>query len=75
MNKDRRKRLRDLCAEARKLLDLLDEIQQEEQEAVENTPEGLQNTERYARMEQDAETLEEESSNLLDIIESLEGML
>jgi hypothetical protein len=75
MNKDRRKRLRDICAEARQLLDRLDEIQQEEQDAVDNTPEGLQNTDRYARMEQDAETLEEESSNLLDIIESLEGML
>lgn len=75
MNKDRRKRLRDLCAEARQLLDRLDAIQQEEQEAVDNTPEGLQNTDRFAMMEQAAETLEEESNNLLDIIESLEDML
>ena len=75
MNNDRRKRLREIADQARRLLKQLDTIREEEQEAVDNTPESLQNTNRYATMEQAAEMLLEDYDKLDEIIDDLEGLL
>ena len=72
MNKARRTQLRkvyDLISEARALLE---ELAQEEREALDNTPESLQQGERYEQAEEDCYQLEEHVSALEDMEESLE---
>lgn len=64
MNKDRRKRIAraiDLINEA---WEILEEVKDEEEEAYNNMPEGLQSSERGERMEQYIEILEEAVDNL-----------
>lgn len=75
MNKDRRKRLRQITDQAGQMLEQLRAIREEEQDAVDNFPEGLQNTERYWQMVTTAEFLSDAADSLEDIIESLEDML
>ena len=72
MNRDRRKALAKIVNQAGDLLEQLRAIQEAEEEARDNTPEGLQNTERYEQMEQAAEILGEAADNLEDIISELE---
>lgn len=52
MNKEQRKRLQNA-------LDILTEIQEEEQEKYDNAPEGLQDTDRVLKFEEDADKLQE----------------
>lgn len=75
MNANRRKRLRQITEQADRLLEQLRAIEEEEQDAVDNIPEGLQGTERYEAMEQAAEILGDAADSLEDIINSLEEML
>lgn len=75
MNKDRRKRLRQITEQAGQLLEQLRAIQEEEQKALENVPESLQYTDRYGDMEQAAEVLDEAADTLEDTINGLEAIL
>jgi len=68
MNKDRRKRLRQVIDQGNQLLEDLRAIQEDEQDALDNIPESLQGTDRYADMETAAELLEEAADNLEDLI-------
>ena len=68
MNKDRRKRLRQVIEQGNQLLEDLRAIQEEEQDALDNIPESLQGTDRYTDMETAAELLEEAADNLEDLI-------
>lgn len=72
MNRDRRKALAKIVNQAGDLLEQLRAIQEAEEEARDNTPEGLQNTERYEQMEQAAEILGEAADTLEDLISGLE---
>jgi hypothetical protein len=75
MNKTRRANLRkvfDLISEARALLE---EIVQEEREALDNTPESLQTSERYEQATEDCDTLDERMTDLEDIEEELEDII
>ena len=75
MNRDRRKRLVAIVEQATQLQEQLTAIQEEEQSALDNMPESLQGTDRYADMETAAEALEEATDGLFDIISGLEAIL
>jgi soluble cytochrome b562 len=63
MNQEQRKKLQGA-------LDILTEIQEQEQEKYDNAPEGLQDTDRMNKFQEDADELQE----AIDIIQSiLEG--
>ena len=73
MNKARRMRL---IAVQSKLSDLKAEIEQirdEEQEAYDNLPEGLQDSERGERMSEIIETLDDAASDREGVIDTLEA--
>ncbi len=61
MNKHRREKIK-------KALDILCEVRDEEREAYENLPEGIQYSERGEAMEENADQLEEVTSTLDDIL-------
>lgn len=76
MNRDRRKRLRAVIEQAEQLvLKPLAAIAEEEQEALDNMPESLQLSDRWADMETASETLEEAADSLGEIIEGLEELI
>ena len=75
MNKDRRKRLCKIIEQADELLEQLQAIEEEEQTALDNTPESLQLTDRYADMEMAVEAMAEAADSLTVIINGLEGIL
>ena len=52
MNKDRRTRLRDLAAQVDDIITEMECIRDEEQEAFDNMPEGLQCSDRGSKMEE-----------------------
>jgi len=62
MNKEQRKRLQNA-------LDILTEIQEEEQEKYDNAPEGLQDTDRVLKFEEDAEKLQEAVDLVNEVME------
>lgn len=72
MNRDRRKALAKIVNQAGDLLEQLRAIQEAEEEARDNTPEGLQNTERYWQMVTAAEILGDAADTLEDVISGLE---
>ena len=72
MNRDRRKALAKIVNQAGDLLEQLRAIQEAEEDARDNTPEALQNTEHYEQMEQAAEILGEAADTLEDLISELE---
>lgn len=57
MNKQRRKRIEEALERIQEGLDILEEVGEEEQEAFNNLPEGLQESEKGETMEQNIETL------------------
>ena len=71
MNKDRRKRLQEICDILEVQQAALEEIRDEEQEAFDNLPEGLQSAERGQAMEEAAGDLDSACSDL----ESLRDIL
>lgn len=78
MNKERRRNVniaRDTIARAMDMLasaeKLLDRTADAEQDALDNTPEAFQDTDRYYDSEQAADTLSEAVSSLDDIIDAL----
>ena len=75
MNANRRRCLIQIIEKATQLLEQLRTIQEEEQNAVDNIPEGLQYTDRYCDMEQAAEILGEAADTLEDTINGLEEIL
>lgn len=75
MNKARRKWLEDVIANLESQKEELEGIQSEEQEAVDNMPESLQETERYEIMSENADDLDSAVSDLEDIISNLQEVL
>lgn len=75
MNNDRRKRIKELVGEIDSIFGQLEalneslcEIQQEEQDAFDNLPEGLQETER-------GETIQDMADRLSDIYDTIDSVL
>ena len=68
MNANRRKRLKDLAEQVCVMRDRVDELRDEEQDAIDNLPESLQDTERAQDMNGAVDSLDQ-ASGALDEIE------
>lgn len=71
MNKERRKNIEAICLQIEELLGNLNTIQEEESEAFENLPEGIQDSERGQELSEKAEAIEEAISEITHQIEYL----
>lgn len=72
MNKQRRKKLQDLIAELRKVESQLDTIIEEEETCMDNFPENLQYSNKFADIENNVDLLQDARSDLTDLIMELE---
>lgn len=68
MNKVRRTRLASIKDKIEELQELLQDIIDEEQEAMDNMPESLQGSERYEAMEEALENLGFAADNIEEVI-------
>lgn len=75
MNKQRRKWLEDIIGKLEEQKDELCNLQQEEQEAYDNMPENLQESERGQAAGECASDLETEYDTLEDVITNLQEIL
>ena len=75
MNANRRKRLNEVAVKLRELTEVVNEIGGEEQEAFDNMPEQLQESERGEKMEDTINELEDISDLLEDAVSSIENIV
>ena len=75
MNKARRKRLEEAMETLQTLIEEIDAIREEEQDAYDNMPESLQESERGERMYTIASTLEDVGYSLESAKDDLEETL
>lgn len=75
MNKARRSEIKDIIESLENVKVDIEMVADDEQDAFDRLPEGLQCSERGEQMEEYAETLCEASSNIDDIIEMLESVI
>jgi hypothetical protein len=71
MNKQRRKQIEKAIALMQEALDILENVKDDEQEAFDNMPEGLQGSEKGELMEEIIGYLEDSYENLETAIEDL----
>ena len=71
MNKERRKKINEVIDTLSEAQSVIRDVSEEEQEAFDNLPEGIQNSERGVRMSEYIETLAEQDGALDDIISYL----
>lgn len=74
MNKQRRTKIRIAILELQDIVEYLREIGSEEQEALFNMPESLQETDRYLQMEANVEVIDDLIDNIESAIEEMECM-
>lgn len=74
MNDKRRKNVKEIIASLRSVCDKLNLLENEEQDCVDNTPESLQDTERYSHAEECIEILSGAQADIETIIDNLEGV-
>lgn len=74
MNKQRRIRLRESNTLLAKALQIVNAVKDEEQDALDNFPENLQNSERYTAMENAIDELEEAIDYIEQASESLNNL-
>lgn len=72
MNAARRNLIEDLLERARTLNEEIEAVQEQEQEAFNNLPEGLQQADNGQKMEAAADALQSAHDSLEDVITSLE---
>lgn len=72
MNADRRKRVAKVREELEALAGQIGEIEEEEQTAFDNLPEGLQDTERAGKMENAIDQLGDATGRVQEAMEILE---
>ena len=75
MNKERKNRTMDVKEILGNAVDELENIRSEEEMAMENIPENLQNSEKYALMEDAVDALEDAYGSVSDAIDSLDEIL
>ena len=75
MNKERKNRIIDVKEILGNAVDELEDIRAGEEMAIENIPENLQNSERYALMEDAVDALEDAYGSVSDAIDSLDEIL
>lgn len=72
MNNDRRNRLQEVRESLDDVISQIEEIKDEEQEALDNMPEGLQQTERGDRMQTAIDTMDEAISAIEDVQQTID---
>lgn len=83
MNKDRRRKVAGVTATIRnevipvlnKCVDTLKDVEYDEKEALDNTPENLQYSEKYQEDEDACDTISDAISDLSSTVEELESIL
>lgn len=75
MNANRRKRIEDIIDMLNGQLACIEEIREEEQDAYDNLPEGIQNSERGEAMSEAAYELESAYDDLENIIDNLQDII
>jgi hypothetical protein len=75
MNNQRRKRLRDIIKEILVIQGKLQDVFDEEQESLDNLPENLQGTDRYANMEEYCDKMSDGISLLDEVVEIIEEVI
>ena len=75
MNKERKNRIIDVKEILGNAVDELEDIRAGEEMAMENIPENLQNSEKYALMEGAVDALEDAYGSVSDAIDSLDEIL
>jgi hypothetical protein len=73
MNKDRREKLRVIAEKISDLKGEIEELKDEEQDAFDNMPEGLQQAERGVAMEAVVDMLDDAMNDMDSVITALEG--
>lgn len=72
MNKERRDRLSDVIASLEEAKDLLEDVKNDEQDAFDNMPVGLQFSERGSKMEDYIELMEDAGDQIDNVCEFIE---
>ena len=75
MNKDRRKRLEGICEKLMEIYEELDAIIDEEQEAYDNMPESLQDSEKGERMYEGIDSLESARDDINNAAATIEEVI
>lgn len=75
MNKQRRKTIEEVIGLLEDAKSTLETITEEEQEAYDNLPEGIQDSERGETMYNNVSEMEEASSTLEDVISQLQDVI
>ena len=75
MNKDRRKRVQEVVDLLEQAKETLSALAEEEQEAFENLPESLQDTDNGEAMTEAAETLESAESDVDEVMTTLKELV
>lgn len=75
MNKTRRKLIEKIIEQLETLKDEVESITEEEQEAYDNLPDGIQDSEKGETMYEAISDLEDASSNFDDIIDTLQDII
>ena len=70
MNKARRKSLEEIAVKLADIMDELDSLTAEEQEAYDNMPESLQDSEKCALMQEAIENMEEALHRILERLDN-----
>lgn len=72
MNKKRREKLQDAITHLGQAVRIVEGVREEEAESMENTPEGLQGSERYEAMENAIDALDDAITSINEANESIE---
>lgn len=72
MDKERRDRLSDVIASLEEAKDLLEDVKNDEQDAFDNMPVGLQCSERGSKMEDYIELMEDAGDQIDNVCEFIE---
>lgn len=74
MNKARREQVKKVVDYIESAYIMLDEIKDDEEDAFNNLPDGIAESERGEMMEQNVDTMDECINNLWDIVDALNAM-
>ena len=75
MNEERRRSLRSAQKYLAMVSSILDQVRDKESDCVDNYPENLQDTDRYAAMEDAVESLDEAIENIDDAVKNIEAAI
>jgi hypothetical protein len=75
MNKARRKWLEDIYNRLEVLKDELENISAEEQDAYDNLPEGIQDSERGDVMEENVSDIDDAASSIEEIMDTIQDII